>query len=685
MRFSYQLLKKYFSNLESPEKLADLLTLHLAETELNFLNKRPVLDVDLLPNRVCDCAGHFGLLKEIGALKGQKFNYPKIKIKESPKLKIKDLLEVEIKSQFCKRYQARVILNVKVEESPKWLKNILIDCGLRPINNVVDAVNYTMLLTGQPLHTFDFDKIAPISFKKSKKKILVRLAKENEEITTLDSKTYKINNNHLVIADKEKVLALAGIKGGKVPEVNSKTKNIVIESANFDPANIRKTSKELNLKTDASFRFERNLSFNLTDYSLDLAVYLISQIAGGEIVKGKIDEKNFRNIQQKKFLISLQDYKDFAGIKIKKEKILKILDLLGYKVKVKNDDLVITPPLYRTDLNVKEDVIGDVLRIIGFNQIPSLSLKVEASFKKDNLNWLLKNKIKELIKGFNLFETYNYSFISLKEAQYLKASFKNKLIEVLNPTSELFQYLRPTLVCNFLKNISLNSFYEKEFGFFEVNKIYFWDNNLPKEELVFSGVLTNKNNKNKNQEIFYKAKGLVEKIFNDLEINEYEFKEINQNNLNSTFLKEGAEIFVKRQSIGAIGYVKKDFLKFYDLKQEVVFWEIKVLPLKEYLFKEKKYKPISKFPPVKRDISFIIPKDISYKQIISVMKSASVKYLKEIELFDIYTDQKIGLNYKSLSFHLTFQAFDRTLTSEEVDKEIEKIIENLLKINAKIR
>ncbi|MGC8881067.1 MAG: phenylalanine--tRNA ligase beta subunit-related protein, partial [Minisyncoccia bacterium] len=236
---------------ESPEKLAEILTMHLAETKVKYINKRPVLEVDLLPNRISDCSGHFGLLREIAALLDKKFEYPKKELKQEINQGIKDWVEVKIQSPFCQRYEIGAIFGVKVKEAPLWLKNILKDCGLRPINNIVDAVNYVMLLTGQPLHVFDFQKVAFNKEKHPKKEIIIRQAKKGERILTLDNKLYQLKEHHLLITDKEKILALAGIKGGKLPEVDKNTKLILIESANFSPENIRQTSKELNLRTDA--------------------------------------------------------------------------------------------------------------------------------------------------------------------------------------------------------------------------------------------------------------------------------------------------------------------------------------------------------------------------------------------------------------------------------------------------
>lgn len=684
IQFSYDLLKKYLKFKESPEKMAELLTMHLAETKVKYLKNRPILEVDLLPNRISDCSGHFGLLREIAAILGKKFEYPKInseaKLKHEINDKVKDWVEIKIKSPLCRRYEMGAIWWVKVKESPLWLKNILKDCGLRPINNIVDAVNYVMLLTGQPLHAFDFQKVA---FNKEKhKEIIIREAKKGEKILTLDNKVFELKENHLLITDREKILALAGIKGGKLPEVDKKTKLILIESANFSPENIRKTSKELNLKTDASFRFEHNLSVDLTDYSLDLALILIQKLAGGKILKGKVDIKNYKNKKQK-IVIDFKDFEKFTGFKISFLKIKKYLLSLGFNFKLEKNKFLIEPPLYRTDILVKEDIIGDILRLVGLNNVSSKSPKIDLVFKKEAENWILKNKLKDLVQSYGLFETYNYSFISLKEAKLLGPSFEDKLIQVLNPTSELFEVLRPTLAINFLRNTRDNFRFEDKFGFFEVNNIYFQEKNNLKEETVFAGVLAQKSEE---QNLFYEAKGILESLFLKIGAKgKYLFKELNKESKYFNFLENGGEIFLHKKNIGVIGYLSKKLLKQYDIKGKVVFWEIEVQPLKDYLFSDKIFLPLPKYPPVRRDLSFIISKTIPLDRVLSLIKNSSVKYLKNIELFDVYEGKNIGEGLKSLSFHLTFQALDKTLTSYEVDKEIEKIIKNLQIIKAKIR
>ncbi len=683
LRFSYNLLKKNLEFKESPEKLAELLTMHLAETKVNYYQKRPILEIDLLPNRVSDCSGHFGLLKEIAATLGKNFTFPVVKVKENKQMPlVKDWVEVKIEDISCRRYEMKAIWWLKVKESPSWLKRILKECGLRPINNVVDAVNYTMLLTGQPLHVFDFQKVAFNNKKPPKKEIIIRLARKRERILTLDNRFYDLKNNQLLITDSEKILALAGIKGGKFAEVDKETKMVLIESANFSPESIRKTSQELNLKTDASYRFEHNLSRDLTDYSLDLATNLIQKLAGGRILRGKIDKEIVKS-PRKEIFISFNAFNNLAGFKISQKLIKRNLSLLGFNFKQKKNGILVLISSLRTDIFVKEDVIGEVLRLIGFNSILSKPPKAELIFKKGDEKWLIRNKLKDIIKSFNLYETYNYSFVSKKEVESILNNRKNCIIEVLNPVSELFAFLRPTFALNFLKNIKDNSRFEDKFGLFEINNIYFKENNNLKEELVFAGVISAAKEKN----LLFEAKGIIESTFSRLKIEngKYSFKNFSKNNKYSAILEKGGEIILEKEQIGVVGYFKNELLKKYDIDGQVAFWEIKVQSLKKFILKDVVFSPLLKYPLIKRDLSLIVKEDVSIAKVISTIKSLPLKYLKEIDLFDVYTGENIGKEEKSLAFHLTFYSLKKTLTSEEVDREMEKIIRKLKTINAVIR
>jgi len=679
MKFSYSWLKELAKFKESPEKLAELLTLYLAETKVSVRKKRAILNVDLLPNRVADVSSHLGLAREIGAILGKNFPYPQLKLKEE-KQTTKSWIKVTIKSPYCKRYVARTIWHVKVKLSPQWLKERLEDCGLRPINNIVDAANYVMLLTGQPLHIFDFQKIA---FNKSKKKeIIIRQAKKGEQIITLERRSYQLKENNLLICDSEQPIALAGIKGGLKAEVDENTHSIVIESANFNPTNIRLTSRELDLRTDASWRFEHNVKPELTIYAVDILAQLIQQLAGGEILQGKIDAINCPT-HKNLIPINFTSWEKFLGWSINKQEIIKKLKLLGFNLVERQKYLLVTPPLYRNDIEKAEDVMGEVARLQGFNQIPSLPPKEEIILPAKNEFWEFKEKIKDWLKTYHLEEVYNYSLVSQKDKEILAKDWQEKLIALANPLSDLFCYLRPTLLFNFLKNVKDNFRFTDQIRFFEIGKIYYWETK-EKEETVFGGILARKE-KILKYPLFYEAKGIIEGLLTDLGIDQddYSVKPIEITEY-SSILEKGMALYVKNQLLGVLALPKKNVLKKYDVEGEVVFWEIKLLALLALEQAEREYEPLPQYPAAIRDVSFMIKKDILIDKILKTIQEAA-SYLEDVDLFDIYEGKNLPFGKQSLSFHLIFRSSEKTLKAEEIDQEMKKIYQALQKLGAEIR
>jgi len=568
-----------------------------------------------------------------------------------------------------------VIVDLKVKPSPLWLQERLIDCGLRPINNVVDATNYIMLLTGQPLHAFDFDKVA--SNKQNKKEIVIREAKEKETITTLDGKTYSLSNNALLICDINGPLAIAGIKGGLKAEVTEDTKRVILESANFEPTNIRKTSREINLKTDASIRFEHNLPLELAPYALDLVAQLIQEIAGGTILKGSLISNK---VKQKKltFTITEKECQKFLGFPISFKEIKEILDLLGFTIKKQSAQdkfLIVEPPSFRNDITIKEDVMGEIGRLKQFNQIKPSPLEAELKIPTRNEIWEFTNQLTDLVKSFGFVEVKNYSFISLKDKKnYLEPE---KIIDLLNPISDSFFSIRPNLLINLFHNIELNYRFYDKIKIFEIGNAYLWENDEIQEKILLGGIWAQKE-REQEEEIFYQVKGIIETLFESLNIKEkdYEIQKI----------KDGLEIVLKKdksQVIGSILYLDKEEKDKYSLEGSIVAFEFNVLLLKS-LKNPIHYQELPQYPSALRDISFLIDKKILIGEIIKNIKDAS-NLLESLELFDIYEGKNIPNNKKSLSFHLVFRAKDRTLSSEEIDEEMTKITIILKQLGAEIR
>ncbi|MDP1538945.1 MAG: phenylalanine--tRNA ligase subunit beta, partial [bacterium] len=371
MIFSYNWLQSFCrQKLPKPEKLAEILTMHFAEVEeIKKESQDFTLNIDVRPNRAGDCFSHLGIGRECGALLKFEVRNPQSEIKEDKSLKAKDFVSIEVNDKIaCPRYTARVINDVKVGSSPKWLKDRLKVCGLRPINNIVDIANYVMLETGQPLHAFDGGKIEG-------KVIIVRFAKKREKIVTLDEEKYDLDENVLVIADAKNPIAIAGIKGGKLPEIDLKTKMVILESANFNPQTIRKGSKNLNLKTDASLRFEHGIDPNLTESAANRAAFLIQKLTKGKVAQGLVDVYP-KKLLSKIIRLDLNYVESLLGVKIPEKEIRNILESLGFKIsafaKASADkkNLIVTVPTFRLDVSIPEDLIEEIGRIHGYDKIP---------------------------------------------------------------------------------------------------------------------------------------------------------------------------------------------------------------------------------------------------------------------------------------------------------------------------
>jgi len=678
MKYSYNWLKELSKTRLSPEKLAEVLTMHFAEVEeIKNEGEDSVLDIDVRPNRAGDCFSHIGVAREISAINNLKFQEPIFAIQEDKLLRAKDFVDVEVKDKnACPRYTARVIVNVKVGPSPKHIIDKLKVCGLRPINNIVDIANYVMLETGQPLHAFDGEKIEskkiitpPAIYRV--KSVIVRFAKEGEKIITLDGERYNLFNDILVIADAEKPIAIAGIKGGLSAEIDSKTKTIILESANFNSKIIRRGSKMIDLKTDASLRFEHGLDPNLTEFAINRAAYLIQKIAGAKITQGLIDVYP-RKVLPKKIRLDLNYVKSLLGTEIPKKEIIKILKNLDFKVEISGKNILkVQIPTKRLDIVLPEDLIEEISRVHGYQNIPVI-FPIEALIPpKRNIDIFWEDLTKNILKeaGFN--EAYNYSFISGKDAEILKHN--KELIEVENPISSDFQYLRPSLVPNLLKNIERNFRNFDKIKIFELGKIF----EYPKaEERMLAGVMTG--------EVFYQTKGVIDLLLNRLGIKDVwydEYRTKNEKKENFWWkVKKVAEIKIGQERAGFLGEISPHILEKFQIKSKVIYFEIFFEKLAKLASEEQEYRPISRYPSAVRDIAVLVPQFIKVEEVLNKIKNAGGKIIYDIDLFDIYEGEELPEGKKNLAFHVIYQAEDKTLSSEEIDEIQKKIIKTLEKI-----
>lgn len=678
MKISYNWLQEYISKkLPKPEKLADLLTMHSFEVER--FNKRGndyIFDIDVLPNRAQDCLSHIGIAREAAALINTKCKTQNVKLNEKSNLKTRDFVSVEVKDkELCPRYTARAMTNIKVGPSPKWLREKLEAIGQQSINNIVDATNYVMFETGQPLHAFDADKLAGNKLKK----IIIRKAKKGEKITTLDGERYDLDSDVLVIADSNQPIAIAGIKGGKKAEVSKTTKTIILESANFNLNSIYKNSKKLTLQTEASLRFEHGLDSNLTLQAIDRLASVIKEVAGGDIAAGIIDV-SLGKILPKKVVVTLSKINSLLGIEISEKEIIKIFNSLEFKVKVKKDKdiwFVVEVPTWRLDLEIAEDLIEEIGRIYGYEKIPA-SPPVGALYSQplDDL-FKLKNKIKVIMEGLGLTETYNYSFVSEDDLKKIKANSKN-YIELKNPLSLDLKYLRRDLLINLFKNVrdNFNNYFDKV-SLFELGKVYILTSK-EKEKTMLAGILAEKE---KTDKLFYRAKGIVDGLLGKMGITGQWYDNFQAtpewSNKSLWHPTNSAEIKIDNQEIGYIGEINPEILSRFKIKGRVAAFNINFEILAKLASEELIYTPPSKYPAVIRDIAILVNSGDTVADVLNVINSAGRELVQDVDLFDIYEGDRMPNGKKNLAFHIIYQSNKKTLTDKEVDKINSKIIRAL--------
>jgi len=674
MNFSYNWLQSFFGRkLPKPEKLASVLTMHSFEVKnIKKFGDDWILDIDILPNRAPDCFSHIGIAREIAAILNCKLQIVNGELIENKNLKAKDFVDVKVENKGgCPRYTARVVADVKIKPSPKWMRDKLGACGLRPINNIVDITNYVMLETGQPLHAFDFEKLESVKSKIQNpnfKTIIVRFAEEGERITTLDNEKYDLDEDILVIADAKKPIAIAGIKGGRTPEIDNKTKIVVLESANFNPQNIRRASKIIDLKTDASWRFEHGIDPNLTEFAINRASFLIQKIAGGKIAKGLLDVYTKKPLPRR-IVLELDYIEKLMGLKIPLQEIKDILKRLGFEIKPKSANIMeVLVPTFRLDILLQEDLIEEINRIYGYEKIRSTFPLVALFPPKRNLDIFWENIAKDILAGIGFTETYNYSFVSEKDAEVFRYKTK-ELFELENPTSFDSQYLRPSLIPNLLRNVEKNQKSFSEIKIFELGKIF----EKKEEKKMLSGVFTG--------DSFYHAKGVVDVLMNEMGVSGIWYDEYQptpeDSKLSIWRVGKCAEIKTDHQEIGFLGEISPDITKEIKIGPKVIVFDLDFEKIIKLASEEHEYRPISRYPEAIRDISVLVPREISVEEVLNKIEEVGQDIIRDIDLFDIYEGEELPDGKKNLAFHIIYQAADRTLSSREIDEMQQKIIKTL--------
>lgn len=641
--------------------------------------KESVLDFEITCNRP-DCFSIEGLGREVAVSLDKKFKNPHRNIDEL-KIGNKNSIEgltVNIEEpNLCYRYIARVVKNVKVKQSPEWLVKRLNACGIRAINNIVDITNYVMLEMGQPLHAFDINSIAG-------KQITVRRAKADEKIVTLDGVERTLNNDMLVIADKDKPVAIAGVMGGENSEIEADTNTVVFESAVFYGGSVRKTAKAVGLRTEASSRYEKGLSPENTFRAINRAIELVELLEAGDPVDGMIDVYPTKQ-KINKIKLDVNRINNLLGINLSKEDMIKILEKL--EIKVEND--VIIPPYFRTDIEQLADVAEEILRIYGYDKLETTLINAETTLGGKNKEQTIKDNVSEYLvaKGFS--EIYTYGFISEKDLIKCNIDKEDNLfkqtVKIKNPLSEDYTIMKTTPIPTLLQVLQSNNNYKnKNVKVFELAKTYknvsekIEKGELPEENTVLTiGMYGEK-------EDFYTLKGVVENVLEVAGVKKYDLFKDEENKLyhpgRCASLKVGNDIFA------SLGELHPLVAENYNLNDRVLIAEINIDKIVKYARFNKKYVEIPKYPAVERDIAMVVDEAVEVGQIERIITKKAKKMLEEINLFDVYRNEKLGENKKSVAYSLKFRLSDRTLTDEEVNTTMQEIIAALEKeLNAELR
>ena len=658
-----------------------------------------ILDFDITPNR-SDCLSVIGITREIIAiLNSHKFDY-KINEKylyfntlnnfQSKKSKNIDVQNLNFEK--CLRYSGSEISSIVVENSPFWIKDRLIKSGLRPINNIVDVTNYVMMELGQPLHAFDLSKIKT-------KKIEVKSSKNKEKFKSLDGENRKLNSNILSITDGAQSIGLAGIIGGFNSQIDSKTKNIFLESACFEMSNIRQSSKELGLNTDASHRFERGVPIGLSIIALNRAIALIEDINKKEIIiNGNWDlySKNININPNKKQNLTGQRYKKIIGESITRKETANILNSLGFnasasKTNETNFTQKVEIPYWRSDITIEDDLIEEIARIKGYDNLSSEPLQYpENNIPVDN-NIMYRNNIRNEMKSMGYIETINYPTINNTEYNLTNLNV-NSPIKLQNPVNKKNNILRPNLKTGLINNISINSKKYPEIDswkFYELGRIFNLGNmdnkyQLPDQSyslgIISSGLISKTNwNSIPDQINFYTFKGDLDRIIKSMGI-KIEFKK----NSNYYFYSEkSALLFSENAEIGSIGNINEQTLTKFNVKlKEVLYCELNLDKLENSINYNNEFTKTSPYPLAIRDLSLTVDKNVLSNQISDIIKQNPL--VTDLNVIDVYSDLKP--EKKSITIRITYQSFNETLNNLKIDESQNKILRQLKKhLNIELR
>ncbi|MGM0441548.1 MAG: phenylalanine--tRNA ligase subunit beta [Elusimicrobiota bacterium] len=661
MRVPIDWLKDFVEFDLSPDELAENLTnIGLEIEEIKFVNGKPVLDIELTPNRG-DCASIKGVAREVSAFTG---NAVKSLDKKAEKNNYESdsKFSVEVKdSKKCPAYYLQYIEDVKIEKSSPWIKERLESCGVRPQNNIVDITNYVMLETGQPLHAFDAHKIKG-------NKVVVRKADNGEKVRTLDGQLRELTDEDLVIADNRDPVAIAGVMGGKESAVSAGTRNILLESAYFESSGISATSRRLGVHTDASYRFARNVNPEGIKKALNRCMDLIISECGGKPASGKLKYDTLSR-QPVRVKMGIERINNLLGTDLGKDDIKKYLEIINFKTEFEEEKMTVTVPAYRPDVERPVDIIEEVARLHGYESmvttLPETEIDINFYPRQDP-----RKETEGILKGAGYQEAVTHTIINSNWVGKITPSVKENLIKIDNPINKEMNVLRPVLMYSLLNIAGYNLNQKNDIvGFYERGPVFVnrADKYIQDEHLGFLGF----------KKDFFEAKNIVMESLNKLN---QDFTIDYRENKNNIFKDNKQGTVISQDNIvGYFGEINRDLLKLFNLKEEQFsggYINLDKLDIKKAT--SKKFRSWSKYPSIVRDLSLVADRKLTHKTISDKIKNTAGNILTEVQIYDVYSGKNIETGKKNLTYKLVFNSRERTLKSEEVNKKVEKIL-NVLK------
>lgn len=630
-----------------------------------------IIELSITPNRA-DALSMRGVAYEVGAIYRQTPHFAEEELVEAAR-PAKDKIKVKVEDpEAVPAYQIRIIEGVKIQSSPQWLQNILMNEGIRPINNVVDITNYILLLFGQPLHAFDYDRLGS-------QEIVVRQAKATEKIVTLDGETRELTPENLVITNGEQPVALAGVMGGLDSEITETTTTVALEAALFDPISIRRTAKQFNLRSESSARFEKGINQATVAEACDVAAAMIVSLAGGEVLQGAVAGSTYQ-VEDVTVTITLSRINHYLGTDLTVKEVNEIFEALGFGYQSEGETFTVTVPPRRWDIKIEADIIEEVARIYGYDRLPSTLPSGETVAGSLTQEQATTRKIRTLLEDSGLHEAISYALTTEEKSRQF--TIKDSLVTRLDwPMSEDRSVLRMNLISGLLDDVNYNvARKNSDVAFYEVGRVFYQENDplthLPQEvkhvALALTGTWQDKSWQTQAEVVdFYTIKGLLENLFEQLGI-ATEISYQATDSLKDMHPGRTAEIYLGETVIGFVGQVHPNTAKEYDVPETYVA-EFDLSSVIEAAQKGMTFHAVTKFPSVSRDIAMLVAETVTNQEIVTVIQSAAGKFLTDIQLFDVYQGKNIEEGHKSMAYSLTFENPEATMTDEEINRSMTKI------------